>query len=664
VNRRGGKFGVVAAFSDRICRAGSSSIEDAMSKLFLLSSAACIAFAFPAFAQSENDLTVPPESVVVTATRIATPADQVATAMTVINATDIDQRQERSLPDVLEDTPGLNLVQTGGEGGQTSIFMRGTDSNHVKVLVDGIDVSDPSSPNGAFDFGKFNSADIARVEVLRGPQSGLYGSDAIGGVINVITKEGDGPMSLSGDVEGGSFDTFNQDATVSGSDDDFHYRATISHLHAGATPVTPLDLLPPGETRNDDYYDNITASTKLGYDFSDRFDLGFVGRVSDSLGEITGDATDPVTFLEFPAPTQTRIYTQSYESRGTAHWVLGSFDQTLGVSYSSTVTSDMDPNNGSIPSSGDRITADWQGSLPIADGETIVLGATNIRDAIHIPISAGVTTNAGYGELQSSLPGLIEGVDVNNDVSIRDDGNSRFGNHVTWHVAPVAAIASTDTRIHASYGTGFKAPSLEDLFESFPTFDFFANPDLKPETSAGYDVGVDQTLFGVTGGVTWFHNDIKNLIQTNPVTFADDVNIGRARTQGLENYLEWKPFETLKLRADYTYTDAEDEVLHEELVRIPKNKVTGEARWQALDALSLDARLLYIGTWIDGSRDFSIPRLDAHPYWTADLAASYALTENLAVTGRVSNLFDKSYEDPVGFLQPGRAFYAGLKVNL
>src|SRR6202042_2960079 len=166
-----------------------------MLKIALLSSAALLALAIPARAQSENDLTVPPESVVVTATRIATPVDQVASAMTVIDASDIDRRQERSLPDVLADAPGLNLVQSGGEGGQTSIFMRGTDSNHVKVLVDGIDVADPSSPNGAFVFGKFNSADIARVEVLRGPQSGLYGSDAIGGGGKNITQQRGGAPS-------------------------------------------------------------------------------------------------------------------------------------------------------------------------------------------------------------------------------------------------------------------------------------------------------------------------------------------------------------------------------------------------------------------------------------------------------------------------------------
>lgn len=630
----------------------------------LLSSAAFLSLVLPAWAQSETDLAVPPENVVVTATRIGTPLDQVASAMTVIDANEIDLAQEVSLPDVLKDVPGLNLVQTGGEGGQTSIFMRGTDSNHVKVLVDGIDVDDPSSPNGAFDFGKFDSADIARVEVLRGPQSGLYGSDAIGGVIDIITKDGRGPLSLTGDIEGGSFDSFNQDATLSGSDEGFHYRATLAHLHAGATPVTPLDLLPPGETRNDDYYDNLTFSTKLGYDFSDRFDLGFVGRASDSLGEITGDATNPVTFLEFPAPTQTRLYTQSYDSRGTAHLVLGSFDQTLGVSYSSTVTSDMDPNNGSIPSSGDRIAFDWQGSLPVLTGETLVLGATTVRDAIHIPIMAGVTTNAGYGELQSSLSDVLDGVSFANSASIRYDSNSLYGDDVTWHAAPEVMITPSGTRIHASYGTGFKAPSLEQLFQSFPTFDFFANPDLKPETSAGYDVGVDQDLFGLKGGVTWFHNDIDNLIETNPVTFADDVNIGRAITEGFENYLSWQPLEMLEVRADYTYTEAEDAELHEELVRRPRNKISGEVRWQESRALNLDARLLYVGTWIDGSRDFSVPRLDAHPYWTADLAASYALTKTLALTARVSNLFDENYEDPVGFLQPGRAVYAGFKASL
>jgi len=193
------------------------------------------------------------DEIVVTATRIPTPELQVASSITVITAEQIQARQLQSLPAILNDVPGLNVVQSGGPGAQTSVFMRGTNSNHAKVLIDGIDVSDPSSPTGLFDFGQMLSQDIERVEVLRGPQSGLYGSDAIGGVINVITRSGSGPLSGVVRLEGGSFDTFNQSAGLSGSSNGFHYTANVDHFHSGATPVTPLDLLATGERRIDDY---------------------------------------------------------------------------------------------------------------------------------------------------------------------------------------------------------------------------------------------------------------------------------------------------------------------------------------------------------------------------------------------------------------------------
>ena len=191
-----------------------------MIKLIASASLLTLAFATAASAQTAANprggaTEVGP--VVVTATRIPTPELAVASSVTVITARDIAAKQEQTLPDILKDVPGLNIVQAGGPGGQTSVFMRGTNSNHVKVLVDGIDVSDPSNSNASFDFGQFLAPDIERVEVLRGPQSGLYGSDAIGGVINVITRSGNGPAQFTAGVEGGSFDTINQSAGVSGS---------------------------------------------------------------------------------------------------------------------------------------------------------------------------------------------------------------------------------------------------------------------------------------------------------------------------------------------------------------------------------------------------------------------------------------------------------------
>ena len=625
-------------------------------KCIFYSSVALIALAVPALAQPSD------ETVVVGATRIPTPVREVASSVTVITAADIEARQQRSLPDVLRSVPGVNIVQSGGAGGQTSLFIRGTNSNHTKVLLDGIDISDPSTANGVADISKLAAGDIAQLEVLRGPQGALYGSDAIGGVVNIITKSGEGPLAITADAEGGSFGTFNQRGAVSGSEGDFHYAATVQHLHAGGTPVTPLNLLRPGEKRHDDFYDNVTASTKLGYDVSDNFALGLVGHYTNSLGKITGDAFDFVTFTSFPSPAQTRIETLQYETRGTAHLVLGQLDQTLGLAYGHSILAIQDPDNGDSRNIGDRIKLDWQGNVRVMDGQTVVLGAETARDALHpglsfgfpSALSRGITTNAGFAELQSDLD-----FGLHNSLSVRYDDNSRFGDKTTWRVAPAWVIG--DTKLMASAGSGFKAPALQQLYGPFG-----GNAALKPETSFGYDLGVEQSLFGgvLTGGVTWFQNNIKNLIVSGPAPTFRLMNVGRARTDGVESFIAWKALETLTLRADYTYTDALDAGTRLALLRRPRHKASVNADWQATSDLSLDASLLYVGPQIDGNRDFSIPRLKMPDYVNIDLAASYRLTEKWSLFGRIENLTDTSYQSPDGFLRPRLGAYGGIKVNL
>lgn len=608
----------------------------------------CIAIAAicaPAFAQDN------PETIIITATRTPTPQDRIASSVTLVTAADIEAKQEISLPDVLRDVPGLDVVETGGEGGEVSIFTRGTNSNHTKILLDGIDMADPSTPTNVFDVGKLDTADIARVEVLRGPGSGLYGSDAIGGVINVITKDGEGPFTATGRLEGGSFDSFNQDAGVSGSSDQFHYRLTLSHQHEGDTPITPPSLLLPGEKANGDYYDAVTASTKLGYDLTDYLNLGLVARADSGLEKITGDGFNFATFTAFPSPTQTRIALVEYDGRITAHLVLGILDQTLGLAESASVTAIADPNNGNSRNAGTRTKLDWQGNITLLDGELLVLGAETARDAISEPISDGITTNAGFAELQTTLG------DFNNSASIRYDDNSRFGGKFTFRLAPSFALGGT--RLKASIGSGFKAPSLEDLFGPFGH-----NPNLKPETSLGYDLGFDQQLLGgFSGGLTWFHNDISNLIESGPPPSFAPINIGKARTQGVEAYLSWAPADTLKLRADYTYTEAEDMALKTALLRRPKNKLSLDAFWQAWPSLSADFTLLYAGSSADiGREDFAPTTLPS--YVTANLAINYALSDMFTLYGRADNLFDERYQNPAGFLQPRQAFYAGIKASI
>jgi vitamin B12 transporter len=599
------------------------------------------------------------EPVIVSATRLPTPELEVASSVTLITAVDIAIRQERSLPDILKDVPGLNIVRTGGPGGQTAIFMRGTNSNHTKVLVDGIDVSDPSSTNAGFDFSQFLTQDIETVEVLRGPQSGLYGSDAIGGVINIITKNGQGPAQIAASVEGGSFDTFNQSAGLRGSLDQFHYSANVDHWHSGATPVTPLDLLAPGERRNDDYYDNRTASTKLGYDVVQNFDLGLVARYTQSHLRSTSD--DFSSFPSFPAAVQSRFMTTEYYTRATAHLVSldGLLDQTVGFAYTRKRTSDLEPASPEILNTGSRSKVDWQGALKFSAAQTLVLGAEHARDAIGDSLAAANRIDSGYAELQSQwIAGLFCAINA------RYDKNNLFGSKVTYRVAPTYAIADTGTRLKASVGSGFKAPTLSELFQDFPPY-FFANPNLKPETSTGYDVGVEQAVAGVAlrMGATYFYNRMRNLI-TNNEDFTSYANIGRAHSDGVESFVEYEPVKSLRLRADYTYTEATDDVLNQELLRRPKHKASLNATWRPMSAFSASATVLTLGSWIDGNRDFSVPRLTAAGYTIVNVAASFDINEHCSVFGRIDNLFDRHFESPVGFLQPALGAFAGVRVKL
>ena len=629
----------------------------------VLAASAMAVFAAEGVASPDSPDSV--ESVIVSATRLPTPESEVASSVTVITAEDIAARQERSLPDILKDVPGLNIVRTGGPGGQTVVFMRGTNSNHTKVLVDGIDVSDPSSSNASFDFSQFLTQDIERVEVLRGPQSGLYGSDAIGGVINIITKSGQGPAQFQASAEGGSFETFNQTAGVRGSSGQLHYNANVDHFHSGATPVTPLELLAPGGTRNDDYYDNLTAATKLGYDVLEDFDVGLVARYTNTHLRVTGD--DFSTFPSFPAAQQTRSSTSEYYGRATAHLVsfAGFLDQTLGVAYTRKRSSTLEPQSPQEGlATGERTKIDWQGALKFTPAHTLVLGAEHARDEIAEPLSASNQIDSGYAELQSQLLGSVYSA-----INARYDRNDRFGGKATYRVAPAYVITGTGTKLKASVGSGFKAPTLSELFQSYPAFFFIANPDLRPETSTGYDVGVEQALVGdrLRAGATYYYNRVRNLIVAAPA--ADGINltyanIGRAHTDGVESFVVYSPIKAVTLRADYTYTQAIDDGSDQELLRRPKHKASLNAAWQATRAFSLNATVLTVSSWIDGNRDFSVARLRAPGYTVVNLASSFDINRHFTVFGRIENLFDRHFQNPVGFMQPTLGAYLGIRAQI
>lgn len=606
------------------------------------------------------------KAVVVSPTAIETPIDQVANSVTVITARDMERDQRRTAPDALSTVPGLNVVQSGGPGGLTSVFTRGTNANHTKVLIDGIDVSDPGNPARVFDLGQLLTYDLQQIEVLRGPQSGLYGADALGGVISVITKKGEGPPRATGMIEGGSFGTFNQTAGVSGSQDRFNYAFNVGHFRASDVPVTPLELLPPGQKAIGNAYDNMTYSTKLGADVSENLTLNAVARYTDATLRFTGDAFDPVTFSSSPAAAQSTQTVHQLFTRGEAVWSAldGRIKNYFGVNYTNHWNYNISPGDAAPTiTTGDRVKYDWHTVTQLAPYHTVIVGAEHETETLQTStVSAQNVNKAGYVELQSQFADRLFMVE-----NIRQDDNDRFGEHPTFRLAPALIIPITETKLKGSYGSGFKAPTLNQLFVSFPAFFFFANPNLKPEESIGYDAGFEQPLFNdrVRFGSTYFHNDITNLIQPvfNSATFTStNTNIGRATTEGTENFVAATITDRVRVRADYTVTRTVDAMTGLELLRRPKEKWSANVIWSPIDQLTLSATVLHTGSFVDVSRDFSIQRLLAPAYTVVNVAADYAVNDEIKIFGRVDNLFNVHYQNPTGFLQPGLGVYGGMRV--
>lgn len=604
------------------------------------------------------------DAIVVSATGTPTPAREIASAVTVITAEQIQREQRRTLPQALAAVPGLNIVQIGGPGGQTSVFMRGTNSNHVKVLIDGIEANDPSTPNRSFDFGSMLTNDIERIEVLRGPQSGLYGANALGGVISVTTKRGEGPPKLTASVEAGSYGTFNQAVGLSGGDDRFNYALSIAHFKSETTPVTPPNLVPAGRRINPNSYDNWSYSARLGFALTDTVSLNWVGRYSNGYLLSTGDSGFPSRPNAFRS---SQDYKQAF-TRGEIVWdpFGGRFVNRFGIAYTNQDRSNRSASTGILgvptPNLGERTKYDWRGDLKIVDGQMLVMGLQYENERLETPSLTASNGNTGaFVELQSNWTDRFFTV-----ANIRYDDDESFGGHTTYRLAPVFIVPGTETKLKASYGTGFKAPTLSERFsDSRPAFNFFGNPNLKPEESRGWDAGFEQPLLNnkLQFGATYFHNDIDNLILTNAAR-TSYTNIGRATTKGVESFAALEVTPEFKVRADYTFTLAKDETARQELLRRPRHKASVTASWTPIEKLSLSATLIYVGDRVDGNRDFSISRMRAPGAGIVNIAAEYKATEKLTVFGRIDNLFDKRYENPVGFLVPGLSAFAGLRATL
>ena len=617
--------------------------------------------AAPAPAQDTERL----DEFVVTATRLPTPIEEVASAISVVTRADIERRQYQTLDEALNAVPGLAVVRLGPRGTVTSVFTRGTESNHTLVLLDGIEITDPSTPDGAFNFSNLLLDDVDRIEIVRGPHSTLYGSDALGGVVNIITRRGDGPFRVRAGFESGTQRTFIERAGVSGSRGRLSYRLSAQHILTDGESVTPSRLRPAGAADEDDGFENASVSGRVGF-ATDLVEIDLIGRTIDTEVEVDTSAEDP----DAEGNTWQRF------GRAQASFSLfdGVIENRLGLGYTdynrkdTNLADSLSADFSFATNEGDKTKLDWQGDVYAFTDHVLSLGleteeekaesASSFSNGFVSVTDESARTNAGFAQVQSRF-----GESLSSAVAVRADDHERFATEVTWRASATYRVASRGTRLKAAYGTGFKAPSLQQLFgaDSFGGFGIFVgNPNLEPETSTGFDLGFEQSLLDgrLRAGLSYFEIAIDDLIAFN-ATFTSLVNQDRADIHGFEGFASLALDPRLSLRADYTYTRSEDGT-GLDLLRRPKHKLSLDADWRPREGLQLSAGAVFTGRRTDIDA-VSFARIKTPSYALAQLGASYRLGESWTLFGRVENALDKGYETADGFRGLGRSVLAGFR---
>jgi vitamin B12 transporter len=594
------------------------------------------------------------ETIVVTATRLALPADEVASSVTVVDSGQMARRQDVRVSDALRQVPGLDIVRSGGVGGTVSTYVRGAGSERVLVLVDGVEANDPAGPARECDLAHLPLLGADRIEVLRGPQSTLYGSDAMAGVIHVVSRRGEGPLQGSVLAEGGSFGAFRASAEARGAQGKVDYALGLSREHTEGISSASEDN---GNTEKDGY-ENTSFAGRFGWTPTEAVSLDVLFR--STAAETEYDDFDYVTGL--PVDADNRGETESYRFRSEGRLALFEeiWEQKLGVSLA---YQSRDDTTAAADSSfvGNLRKVDWQHDLRLAGWDTLTAGLEYEQETAESVYEGEALTERFGEEAADTAAGFLQNHlragPVRLTAGLRLDRHSEAGSEWTYRVAPMWVIERTGTRLKGTYGTGFKAPSLFQLYSSY------GSPDLKPERSRGWDAGIEQGLWGrrLVVGLTGFANRFDDMINFDYAT-SRYGNIEAAETRGLEATLGASPWDPLDVSASYTYTETEDETTGEELVRRPRHRGAVNVAYSVTPRLHSSLSVAYVGTREDQNFATGTPEtLD--DYVLVNVAASYDVTPHATVFARVDNLFDAEYEEVLGYGTPGIAGYGGVKLT-
>ena len=624
--------------------------------------------------QKDKPQTAPEHhEVVVTATRVETPAREVGSAISVISSFDLSRFKKTFVLEALRDAPAVSVAQNGGMGEASSVFLRGANSEHTLVLLDGVELNDPINPSRSADLAHLFLVNVDRLEILRGPQGPLYGSDALGGVVNIIPMRGQGRPRLTLTSSGGTYGTFIGQAAVSGSAKAVNYSLGFSRYKTGG--ISAADSALAGNSERDGYK-NWTLSGRVGITLRENLEVDLVGHSIwaktdiDNFGGPYGD--DPNN-------------TQDYRSFFLKGQVRGLFwknrwEQRLAVAVVDSRRSHHNSPDEFHPLESEKglfkgrmLTLDWQNNLFLHASHTLTAGLEYEREQGE----STYLTEGPWGPFSSLFPrqkAETFGLYLQDSIrfagrlfaaaGLRLDHHSRTGDAVTYRVAPAYILKASQTKVRASLGSGFKSPSLYQLYAPGTIFGPIGNAGLKPERSLGWDAGVEQPLFGgrASGAVTYFHNDFKNLIDFSAV--QGYINIGRAETRGVEVEFSARPWEFLSFNLVYSRLKAQDKIRETPLLRRPEDMISARLstfflrRWTA--AVSFD----YVGLRKDINYSvWPAMTVTLPAYSLLNGVVSYEAGKNAQLFVRLDNILDNRYEMVYGYGTLGFSIQTGVKLS-
>lgn len=611
----------------------------------------------------------------VTASRTPLSTQQTGSSYTIIDAEQITQRQAVHVSDLLRDVPGIAVSRSGGIGAQTQIRLRGSEADQTLVLIDGIEANDPAQ-GSVFDFAHLLTSDIDRIEIIRGPQSALWGSDAMGGVINIITREAVSGSQLTGLLEGGSFATAHGAVGVSERGERHHVSINGNFVRSNGTNVAE-------QGDEEDGYRNGTLNLKAGMNPLDNLELTFVARHTTAEKEF-----DPAPFPAF-VPTDGDRTSDTSQTYGLARAKLdlfsGIWQHIVSAAFTGTDNENFADGVEDTSTEGQKLKFSYQTNVffettALADAShTLTFAYENESEDFKQrgqPSFFGdpnqdqeFTNNSFIGEYRL---GLWEHLFFS--ASVRHDANDLFDDATTYRGSLSYRLTQTGTTLRGAYGTAVKNPSFTDRF-GFTPDTFFGNPNIKPETSRGWEIGLDQRLLDdrVLISVTLFRerleDEINGFFFDPSLSGFTAVNInGKSERKGIEFALQAEVTDKLNINGSYTYVDStQDDGTGRQIreIRRPEHVASLNANYRFLaEKVNINLGIDYTGEQNDSDfSTFPATPVTLDDYVLVNLTTEYALTRSFTLFGRVENLLDDDYRDVFGFDTPGIAGYAGVRVK-